>query len=561
MDHTWPVEIVDDVGGAVTGAKVALVEKSALGTEIFPYPGIAATHDDKGGGKYEPKAPITPSAGKWLLIVSLKGKSTVVQPLTITDKKTLGFAAAATSGEVMTVVTTTTLRTVGESKVRETAFRVTLHPAAELVFIGGIDYHKKDPSTGWLFHLYGLYRAEVLVREKKFPNPGAIVTVFSPAKITRITRVRGRSGWVDVEVHQIHDPSTRVIPTGKGEHYTPSVGTDIHIQDFYKHISEVGAREPGSVKEAGLFSHSYPGGPILYNTGQSSFHASRASRDPNDFDARAKDWNSTNMALYPDLKKAFAKDGRFVIWGCSATTLYRNRSIAAMKAIKEKKGENERLLVRASYTNHDTHEVEATDEERITELEHRWWMDALFRNNIYAAEAAKALGIETRAACPGVGSDPQKVEGLEMLFVNVPSHALVYEYFRTKFGPEFAETKGKWDAGYCDYHALQTRTAVPRPTFDPAYYRYHVQKAKTRWANPGATLTFWNEESVDHPTGDATLVIKPTEMLTPAKKGVLYVLKDKNPAASKAVFVTVEGKIHDIVQDDKKEWTVDFGER
>jgi hypothetical protein len=539
VDHLWPVEVVDEKGAAVTGVKVALVEKSKVGVETFPYPGVAATHDDKGGGKYEPKAALTPSAGKWLLVVTKKGRAPVVQPLTLTDKKADGFVAGGS--ELATVTLTTALRTVGASKQRETRFRVVLHPPAELVFLGGIDYHKRDPSTGWLFHLYGFKRAEVLWREKKI-HAGTVVTVFSTSHLTRTTRVRGKKGWIDVEVHPIRDRALRVIPAAG--HYTPVVGIDYHPQEFYKYLSEVGTREPKSVREAGIFSHSYPGGPILYNTYETGFEQLPA-RAPDDFDARAKDWNATNVPGYPKLKDAFASDARFTIWGCSATLWYRRRAQAATKAMKAGKGENDRFLVEVDLGG--TGKLE----EQITELELRWWMDTLFRKGPYCAEAARYLGIETRSACPGVGSDPETVDGIEMLMVKMENHEPEYAYYRKKFGPEFAETNGKWDKGYVDYHAVQQRPAVPSPPFDPAYYAFQVQ------AGEDTVLMFWNRKKVIHPGSDVKLKRKLVpDLVTAGKTGWLYVLEDTDTTKSQAVYAQEDARIFAITRDGASKWTV-----
>ena len=52
MDQTYPIAIHDDAKkpSGVTGARICLVEKSALGTETHPYPGLTATHSDAGAG-------------------------------------------------------------------------------------------------------------------------------------------------------------------------------------------------------------------------------------------------------------------------------------------------------------------------------------------------------------------------------------------------------------------------------------------------------------------------------------------------------------------------------
>lgn len=57
MDHTFTVTVLDEASAAVTGARVCLVTKAALGAEHHPYPTLAASHSDAGGGKYAETAP------------------------------------------------------------------------------------------------------------------------------------------------------------------------------------------------------------------------------------------------------------------------------------------------------------------------------------------------------------------------------------------------------------------------------------------------------------------------------------------------------------------------
>lgn len=556
MDHSFPVVVVDDAGTAVTGARVCLAEKAALGAEHHPFPGLAATHDDKGGGKYEEKARIAPTDGDWMLVVTVAGKASVVQPLRLKQGKGGEFTATARPGAVATVSLAGVVRAVGASKVKEIAFRVTLYPAAEIVFIAGVDYNRADVSAGWQFHEYGFNRAEVLRREKKI-HPGTIVTVFSTSKIWRTTRVWGAKKWVDVEVAQLGDPTTRVAASP----YKPVAGLDIHITDFYKYLDAVGQREPHSVLEIGIFSHSYPGGPILYNTGEDAAAAADIThaRDPDDFDARPKDFNAVTFADYDKMADAFGPGCRFTIWGCSATTHFKFRSRKALQAIEKGLAEDDFFVVRSELEDHDPAVgVYAIVEENTSELRHRWWMDVLFRGSTYPGEAAKKLAIEVRAGCPGTGSDPTTVEGIEMLMVDFSVYKDVFGYYHKKFAPEFAETNGKWDRGYVDYHALQSRAAVARPAFSTKYYWLDIQAKVTRWQPAtGAQLRFWNGKSVSHPTPDVQVVMKAVaDLVTPGKKGTLFVLKDKDKTKSQAVYVQEDEKIFQITQDAKHEWTV-----
>jgi hypothetical protein len=235
-----------------------------------------------------------------------------------------------------------------------------------------------------------------------------------------------------------------------------------------------------------------------------------AARDPDDFDARAKDFNATNFAAYSKMTDAFAPGSRFTIWGCSATTHFKFRSRLALQAIQRGVAEDDFFTVRSEMEDHDAAVgVFLIEEEHTSELRHRWTMDALFRRSTYAAEAAKKLGIEVRAGCPGTGSDPTTVEGIEMLMVDLVGYHDVFEYFHKKFAPEFAETKDKWDRGYVDYHAIQSRAVVAKPPFSTEYYDLSIQTKVTRWQPAaGAQIKFWNGKSVAHPTPNVQVVMK-----------------------------------------------------
>lgn len=558
MDHVFPVTVLDDAGGAVAGARVCLVTKAALGAEHHPYPSLAASHSDAGGGKYTEAAPIAAADGDWVLVVTLAGKSPVVQPLKFKKGADGAFAATPRPSVVATVTITGVVRSVAGVKVKELAFHVKLFKASELVFIAGVDYNRRDISGGWQFHEYGFNRAEALRRGKKLDH-GTVVTVFSTAKISRTTRVWGGKSWVDVEVAQLGDPSTRVLPAA-GNAYQPVAGLDIHITDFYKYLARVGGRAPHGVREIGIFSHSWPGGPILYNTGESALHRGPTdARDPDDFDARRKDFNAVNFAAYSKMTDAFAPGCRFTIWGCSATTHFKFRSRQALKAIQSGVAEDDFFTVRSEAEDHDPAVgVFAVKEEHTSELRHRWVMDTLFRQSTYPAEAAKKLGIEVRSGCPGTGSDPTTVEGIEMLMVDLGGYHDVFEYFHKKFAPEFAETNGKWDRGYVDYRALQSRAVVAKPSFSTAYYDLDIQTKVTRWQPAsGAQMRFWNGKSLAHPTPNVQVVFKLVpNLVTPGKTGHLFVLKDRDPTMSQAVYVQEDQRIFKITQDAANDWRI-----
>ncbi len=564
MTYSFPVLVFDDARKPVTGARVCLVRTSALAGQEHPYPKLAATHRDAGEGKYDDGKSIAMAEGTWLLIVSLKGKSPVVQPIKVTTGRDGSLVFTQWPKPAATVTITPLKRTVSKTALREIPSLVTLWPAAELVSISGLDYNRKDVSKGWMFHLYAFDRAEVLRRQKKI-NPGTVVTVFATPRIWRKKRVYGPKGWFDIETLQLGDPSARTL-VDLPDRYKPEPGLDIHIDTFYGYLADVGKREPKSVKEVGIFSHSWPGGPILYDswedTGPAEDYTRRPERNPKDFDARPKDFNATNFPKHKTMIDAFAPGCSFRIWGCSATTLFKDRAVAAVAAIKKKLPEDSFFSVKSSYYNdHVTPaKLEAIDLENTSELRHRYEMDQRFRSGTYAAEAAKRLGIEVRAGTPGTGSDPKTIDGLQVMKVDLGSYGALFDYYHRKFAPEFAETRGQWDSGYVDYHAMQKRAPVPKPPFSMKYYLLHIQYEVDAKAgeSPYCIIRFDRPgPGMKHKGANVRIEAKEVpNLVSRGVNGQLVVLVDKVPGGSRGFYVQEDGKIFLMAQDTFKQWTL-----
>ena len=93
--------------------------------------------------------------------------------------------------------------------------------------------------------------------------------------------------------------------------------------DVYAYLNGIGANRPSTVADFGIFSHSWQGGPILYNTVSQTERAGQVGRDPQDLDMRAsQDFDSANASSWTDMPKAFASDANCHVWGCFATTLF-----------------------------------------------------------------------------------------------------------------------------------------------------------------------------------------------------------------------------------------------
>jgi hypothetical protein len=189
MDHEWIVEAKDQADAPIMGARVALVQASALAGLDWPFATIAATHGHVGGGIYKASKPIVPVAGAWILITDIKGKSPVVQPLTMTAKSRAEMRTAPSPKTAATVAFTSEIKTIGGSKVRRARFKVTLFPSAEVVFISGTEYF----NAGTRFRVFAENHAIALRREKHV-DAGTIITLFAADDRVRDTIVSATGG-------------------------------------------------------------------------------------------------------------------------------------------------------------------------------------------------------------------------------------------------------------------------------------------------------------------------------------------------------------------------------
>jgi len=543
--HSFPVHVVDGRGHPVLDARVCVVSRGSLWDEAHPYTTLKPTHIHRDGGNYLEMDTITPTAGDWLLVVNAPGKAPVVQPLLLKPNAKGEYVAKPTPARVATLDTLTVLRKVGPRAERAIGFQVTLYPATELVYLAGLDYHHPDVSEGWTFHRYGFGRAEALRREGKI-HPGTIVTVFSTAKIWRTTRVWGTRGWVDIEVLQLGDPSRRKSrPPGHAYHaYRPTHSVDLHVSAFYKHLAEVGKRAPQSVLDLGIFSHSWPRGPILYNTRERPAYIDKPERDPDDFDARVKDFHPKNFSEWETMKDSISSGARFTIWGCSATTIYKYCSQKSLEILNRGGASEEFFTVRDDGIDDG---VRSFTEVRTSESRHRSLMDRQFHRDTYSAAAAACLGIEVRGGCPGTGSEPIVVDGIDVMTINVRTYHRLYEYFRLTFGKAFKASHSRWDTGYVDYSALQKSPPVPVPPFSPMEYWLEVDFQPPPAGEldyKASAMSFGNGLEYEHPAPILRVQSWPHDRIDGATtSGVLYELTEKAPAGPSYLFVQNDGRI------------------
>jgi hypothetical protein len=397
-------------------------------------------------------------------------------------------------------------------KIRRVTFLVTLFPAAEVVFISGTDM---NPGSSISFHVFAFDRRDVLRRTKKIDD-GALATIFSCDHRWRRTFVHSNSGWLVIheKSHGTFDPAIISKP------HTFAAG-DISAVEVYLYLDVVGKAAPGRVKEVGWFGHAFGGGPVLWNNWDL---VSGDERDPNDHDARAKDFNPTQIKKWPDMKAALAKDCVWRTWGCRADTHDRRRIYYG--------------FVNRKLKDDVLFKVDSKDKHGKVGLETmtRAWLNAeldrLLRDS-YCAAAARFLGIPCLGSPPGVGSDLATVAGLHCQMVNLSDYSYVYSYLSGQFRPEFKATNTTYDKGYLDYKPMLARKVLTKPALGPDRYRF------TDPASGGGWKLEWEGGKSDSGTGKVTLKVTAKKGFGAAKlDGFLYEVVNTDKTKSKAYFAT-----------------------
>jgi hypothetical protein len=532
MTFEWHVVVHDDAGAAVTDAEVALVQEAALVGE-YPFDGVAANFNHLADGAYEPSLPPAPAAGNWVLIVRKDKKSPAVQ-LLVMKAAGADFSVSTRGGAVATVELKSAIIGKGAPAVRRSDFKVKLFPSAEVVFLSGIDYF----GSGVNFRLFAEDHAKALFIQK-LVDVGTRITLFSCDDRTRFSFAFSAAGKL-VQLFA-HIFGTGAKP-GKG--YVPDPTKDISATAFYKYLSSVGAAEK-RVREVGIFSHSWPGGPILFDTADNNAIEARIATD---FDLRQKDFKPANTASWPNLKDAMAADGRWQIWGCSATTFYKDMTREALKT----KTDDALFLVVTDVAHHEGGKSSHT-EARTTRKRVRSLMDRLFHSGSYMSAAASFLGISVFGAPPGVGADYSVVSGLSVM--GIKGDTAPYVFLKADFSPDFTPTTDPFNHGYIDYKVMQARAAPPATPFDSAVYVFQVD-----FDNNKTTMGFAApaKAPAPHPSATVKLQVSPRNDFPAAgRSGNLYVITDTaDPAKSEAWYLQQDGSLFKVTRDAANAFTV-----
>lgn len=114
---------------------------------------------------------------------------------------------------------------------------------------------------------------------------------------------------------------------------------------IYEIIEKIGKDDPNTLQEVNVFSHAYPGGPILANSSE---------KDSIDLDMRVNDVRNKTFD-FSNFKNAFDTNGVFKIWGCQSHPPFNYLLKSIMKNGKYKK----------DGTTKDTDEFVITDDTKI----------------------------------------------------------------------------------------------------------------------------------------------------------------------------------------------------
>lgn len=496
-----------------------------------------------------------PKAGEWFLYVHKPDRTRVAQRLTFTEKDgelrvTAGWDSSdldkGKSPKARTCATVQILhykKGEDEKSVPEHVLvTVVMHPSAEIV-----NLNNGPDKSGTRFVVFAEARRAKLYDDKKIDD-GTRVTFFDPAGGVRKVTVKAREGWLVVA--QTKAPVDKKDPKR------------IAVTDLYEYLHRVANDVPDSVIEVSIFSHSYSGGPVIWNTYDLS--GSPTDRDPNDSDARPKDFRAdgSNRKQYPDMAKAMKSDAFFKVWGCRFDLHLRGKLRTAVEKLGAKTKRDEMFTFASAI---------ATERTNLDLIKRGVWLDFEGERPIYATSAAKGLGKKVWAAPPGAGASFKN--NAMMVFDVECQDSFAY------LAQEFSVPKSARDDGNYLDHTLVLGKTVPKPAFVTDHWlmladmSFHmkgltqqkwpaVKMANGRMLFRSGSGSFKVEAAsgiVDKAdSGHVYWAASTTPMrAVQARLRVLILESAKDAKVSTGVYVTTDGKSFIVTRtDDKSPWTL-----
>jgi hypothetical protein len=502
----------DGANTPTTDARVVLGRRDLIGDSRWPHDDLLQTHGHLSDGFYGTfigTAGAEPGPGEWLLVVTKPSNSPVVQRLTlglsgdtIHARPGWGRDAGSLGARALTVSIVNAGPKVRGDAAQHTTVNVVLQVRQEIVAITGHDDHG---NTEYLKMAEG--RRNVLFN-RGVVNAGVISTIFHGNARARLVAVRSASSdpkkrWLELDnlvVNPVSADQGKRRPDETLDH-------EFTILDFYRHLQSLGKDFPASVIEAGIFSHAWTMGPIIWNTFDKTNLVNQ--RAVGDADGRQKDWIPTGptsatplgpitdgpiMQGFPDLPSAFKKpEGALRIWGCSHMQNVIRGSVIALQQIKAQTPRNQFFVV-APLTTPDKRGSFLANGEQNTTLDHFKRLVGQFVAGVryaralesddlrgslnYPGAASRFLDIHVFGAPPGMGSLYGTRAGEATFFIDdEPRPAnpdptdprgenfALFKWYRAEFGDFFVVD----ELHYVDYQKLR-QAPLPDPGFRTQRY-------------------------------------------------------------------------------------------
>jgi hypothetical protein len=258
-----------------------------------------------------------------------------------------------------------------------------------------------------------------------------VVTTFDFATGYRRRQVKAQDGWheLDSVLMGAKPPYIENGETVEAQQRRHAENT-ISIVHVYAHIAGLGDEARGSLREMHYFSHAWIEGPILLNTNEETKYQSscKGIRDPNDKDARCKDFCEENISNFQGFCRAFAKSAFVKVWGC-----FRHNVHDHVDAVAELEDPEEMRPVDGLPFN-------------SREVAERVRREAIAVS--YLGNLIRKVGIEGVGTVPTTTSNYQRVGRKYYMFINRDVHGEHLGWFERNFNVQTDE----W--GYVDYRAL-----------------------------------------------------------------------------------------------------------
>jgi hypothetical protein len=432
-------------------------------------------------------------------------------------------------------------------------------PRKEVVFLCGVDYDVADksapdypydppedayrPQAGTQFEIFAQSHRSDLLTSKKI-DKGTRVTFLNARTGTRSTTLLANSGWLTVAMEK----------TGTSKKDPESIS----ILDLYNYLNSVGAVAPGSIQEVGIFSHAWVGGPILRDTYDTSGNATM--RDPEDRDARPKDWKAAGvMASYPKLTSAFAPGASFKTWGCNHPVLVRAQILAARQRLNAKGPTFPRDRVFTAEVKHEGPSGSSLHEVEAASLDHLRFAIARYFNApsgawTYLGAAAHFMAIPCLGAPIGAGANYVN----NRMVITAAEGDPILDYLKLEFSLPGSAISER----YMDYQALKAVTS-PTPPFSPErwYGKWPIAQDFAGITGSWGYVKLHNGVLAMRPGGLGVSVKWVDPPIVPGSSGVLYrfpktspkkicrlgsietYMAQQDPHSDSGVFVQPSGKV------------------